>query len=143
MRWRSVRCFGSLCRTFNRCRNRIYVNDIRVWYSARPLGIFVFAIAWIGKRADARVERNRLPAQDGKSMERRGIVPAIVPAPPPEPFAVQVIIVDWLYREADSLAEIKMPVLQHIAGHRNREVYEYLELPHDVRDRRAAAIYSA
>jgi hypothetical protein len=66
-----------------------------------------------------------------------------VPAPPPEPFAVQVIIVDWLYREVDGLAEIKMPVLQHIAGHRNREVYEYLELTHDVRDSRAAAIYSA
>src|SRR5438045_815332 len=49
-------------------------------------------------------------------MELRGIVPAIVPAPPPEPFAVQVIIVDWLYREVDGLAEIKMPVLQHIAG---------------------------
>ena len=76
-------------------------------------------------------------------MELRGIVPAIVPAPPPEPFAVQVIIVDWLYREVDGLAEIKMPVLQHIAGHRNREVYEYLELTHDVRDSRAAAIYSA
>jgi hypothetical protein len=72
-----------------------------------------------------------------------GIVPAIVPAPPPEPFAVQVIIVDWLYREVDGLAEIKMPVLQHIAGHRNREVYEYLEFTHDVRDSRAAAIYSA
>ncbi len=72
-------------------------------------------------------------------MELRGIVPAIVPAPPPEPFAVQVIIVDWLYREVDSLAEIKMPVLQHIAGHRNREVYEYLELTHDVRDSWAAA----
>jgi hypothetical protein len=70
-------------------------------------------------------------------------VPAIVPAPPPEPFAVQVIIVDWLYREVDGLAEIKMPVLQHIAGYRNREVYEYLELTHDVRDSRAAAIYSA
>jgi hypothetical protein len=41
------------------------------------------------------------------------------------------------------LAEIKMPVLQHIAGHRNREVYEYLELTHDVRDSRAAATYSA
>ena len=41
-------------------------------------------------------------------MELRGIVPAIVPAPPPEPFAVQVIIVDWLYREVDSLAEIKI-----------------------------------
>jgi hypothetical protein len=40
-------------------------------------------------------------------MELRGIVPAIVPAPPPEPFAIQVIIVDWLYRELDSLAEIK------------------------------------
>jgi hypothetical protein len=76
-------------------------------------------------------------------MELRGIVPAIVPAPPPEPFDVQVIIVDWLYREVDGLAEIKMPVLQHIAGHRNREVYEYLELTHDVRDSRAAAIYSA
>ena len=72
-------------------------------------------------------------------MELLGIVPAIVPAPPPEPFAVQVIIVDWLYREVDGLAEIKMPVLQHIAGHRNREVYEYLELTHDVRDSRAAA----
>jgi hypothetical protein len=36
-------------------------------------------------------------------MELRGIVPAIVPAPPPEPFAVQVIIVDWLYREVDGL----------------------------------------
>ena len=56
---------------------------------------------------------------------------------------VQVIIVDWLYREVDGLAEIKMPVLQYIAGHRNREVYEYLELTHDVRDSRAAAIYSA
>ena len=44
-------------------------------------------------------------------MELRGIVPAIVPAPPPELFAVQVIIVDWLYREVDGLAEIKMPVL--------------------------------
>ena len=76
-------------------------------------------------------------------MELRGIVPAVVPAPPPEPFAVQVIIVDWLYREVDGLAEIKMPVLQLIAGHRNREVYEYLELTHDVRDSRAAAIYSA
>jgi hypothetical protein len=31
----------------------------------------------------------------------------------------------------------------HIAGQRNREVYEYLELTHDVRDSRAAAIYSA
>ncbi len=83
------------------------------------------------------------PAARKENMELRGIVPAIVPAPPPEPFAVQVIIVDWLYREVDSLAEIKMPVLQHIAGHRNREVYEYLELTHDVRDSRAAAIYSA
>jgi hypothetical protein len=36
-------------------------------------------------------------------VELRGIVPAIVPAPPPEPFAVQVIIVDWLYREVDGL----------------------------------------
>jgi len=36
-----------------------------------------------------------------------------------------------------------MPVLQYIAGHRNREVYEYLELTHDARDSRAAAIYSA
>ena len=62
---------------------------------------------------------------------------------PPEPLAVQVIIVDWLYREVDALAEIKIRVLQHIAGHRNREVYEYLELTHDVRDSRAAAIYSA
>jgi len=34
-------------------------------------------------------------------------------------------------------------VLQHIVGHRNREVYEYLELTHGVRDCRAAAIYSA
>ena len=76
-------------------------------------------------------------------MELRGIVPAIVQAPPPEPFTVQVIIVDWLYREVDGLAEIKMPVLQHIAGHRNREVYGYLELTHDVRDSRAAAIYRA
>jgi hypothetical protein len=83
------------------------------------------------------------PAARKENMELRGIVPAIVPAPPPEPFAVQVIIVDWLYREVDGLAEIKMPVLQHIAGHRNREVYEYLELTHDVRDSRAAAIYSA
>jgi hypothetical protein len=48
-----------------------------------------------------------------------------------------------LCREVDGLAEIKKPVLQHIAGHRNREVYEYLELTHDVRDSRAAAIYSA
>jgi len=56
--------------------------------------------------------------QDKEIMELRGIVPAIVPAPSPEPFAVQVIIVDWLYREVDSLAEIKMPVLQHVAGHR-------------------------
>ena len=54
-------------------------------------------------------------------MELLGIVPAIVPAPPPEPFAVQVIIVDWLYREVDGLAEIKMSVLQHIVGHRNRD----------------------
>jgi len=38
---------------------------------------------------------------------------------------------------------IKMPVLQHIAGHRNREVYDYLELTQDIRDSRAAAIYSA
>jgi hypothetical protein len=83
------------------------------------------------------------PAARKENMELRGIVPAIVPAPPPEPFAVQVIIVDWLYREVDGLAEIKMPLLQHIAGHRNREVYEYLELTHDVRDSRAAAIYSA
>jgi hypothetical protein len=83
------------------------------------------------------------PAARKENMELRGIVPAIVPAPPPEPFAVQVIIVDWLYREVDGLAEIKMPVLQHIAGHRNREVYEYLELTHDVRDSRAATIYSA
>ena len=83
------------------------------------------------------------PAARKENMELRGIVPAIVPAPPPEPFAVQVIIVDWLYREVDGLAEIKMPVLLHIAGHRNREVYEYLELTHDVRDSRAAAIYSA
>src|SRR6516162_846397 len=90
------------------------------------------------------------PAARKENMELRGIVPAIVPAPPPEPFAVQVIIVDWLYRivdwlyrEVDGLAEIKMPVLQHIAGHRNREVYEYLELTHDLRDNRAAAIYSA
>ena len=30
-----------------------------------------------------------------------------------------------------------------VAGHRNREVYEHLELTHDVRDSRAAAIYSA
>ncbi len=75
-------------------------------------------------------------------MELRGIVGGIFPPPPPEPFAVQVIIVDWLYREIDGLAEIKMPVLQYIAGHRNREVYEYLELTHDVRDSRAAAIYS-
>jgi hypothetical protein len=35
----------------------------------------------------------------------------LFPAPPPEPFAAQVIIVDWLYREVDGLAEIKMPVL--------------------------------
>jgi hypothetical protein len=46
-----------------------------------------------------------------ENMGLRGIVPAIVPAPPPEPFAAQVIIVDWLYREVDGLAEIKMPVL--------------------------------
>jgi hypothetical protein len=31
-----------------------------------------------------------------------------------EPFAVQVIIVDWLYREVDGLAEIKMPTLQYM-----------------------------
>jgi hypothetical protein len=45
--------------------------------------------------------------------------------------------------EIPGLRSIKMPVLQHIAGHRNREVYEYFELTHDVRDSRAAAIYSA
>jgi hypothetical protein len=113
---------------------------------ARPLGIFVIAIAWIMEPtvwtpgSSAKACR---PPQERKNMELRGVVPAIVPAPPPEPFAVQVIIVDWLYREVDGLAEIKMPVLQHIVGHRNREVYEYLELTHDVRDSRAAAIYSA
>ena len=124
--------------------NRIYVNDIRLGYSARPLGVFVIAIAWIGRRVALGSSANSLPpATRKKNMELRGIVPAIFPAPPPEPFAVQVIIVDWLYREVDGLAEIKMPVLQHIAGHRNREVYEYLELTHDVRDSRAAAIYSA
>jgi len=113
------------------------VNDIRAGYSARPLPVFVIAIAWIGKRLALGP-----PAKRKGNMELRGIVPAIVPAPPPEPFAVQVIIVDWLYREVDDLAEIKMPVLQHIVGHRNREVYEYLELTHDVRDSRAAAIYA-
>jgi hypothetical protein len=34
------------------------------------------------------------PATRKENMELRGILPAIVPAPPPEPFAVQVIIVD-------------------------------------------------
>ena len=76
-------------------------------------------------------------------MELRGIMAAIVPPPPPEPFTVQVIIVDWLYREVDDLAEIKMPLLQHISGHHNRDVYEYLDLTHDLRDSRAAAIYGA
>jgi hypothetical protein len=36
--------------------NRIYVNDIRVGYCARPLDVFVTVIAWIGKRVDARLK---------------------------------------------------------------------------------------
>ena len=39
-----------------RCMNRIYVNDVRVGFSARPLGL-VIAIAWIGKRVGARLKR--------------------------------------------------------------------------------------
>jgi hypothetical protein len=99
----------------------------------------VTAIAWIGKDA---TQIALPPAKKGKHGAARHSA-SNRPAPPPEPFTVQVIIVDWLYREVDGLAEIKMPVLQHIAGHRNREVYGYLELTHDMRDSRAAAIYRA
>jgi hypothetical protein len=42
--------------------NRIYVNDIRVWYRARAPGIFVIAIAWIGNRVDAILKRKWLAA---------------------------------------------------------------------------------
>jgi hypothetical protein len=43
--------------------NCIYVNDIRVGYSARPLGDFVIAIAWIGKRVALGSSANRLAAR--------------------------------------------------------------------------------
>jgi len=46
-------------------------------------------------------------------MELRGIVPAIVPAAPPEPFAVQVNIVEWLYREVDGLADQNAGIAAH------------------------------
>src|SRR5262249_24613869 len=88
-------------------------------YSGSPLGALWPLSYGSGKRLDASSSANSLqPATRKENMEMRGIVPAIFPAPPPEPSAVQVIIVDWLYREVDGLAEIKMPVLQHIAGHR-------------------------
>lgn len=63
-----------------------------------------------------------------------GIIPTRWWLAPEPPTIVQVIIVDWLYREVDDQAEIKMPVLACISGHRNIEVWHYLQETRDHRD---------
>ena len=57
---------------------------------------------------------------------RGGIVPArwVLPAIPT--YTVQIIIVDWLYRELPAPATIASD-LERLKGWRNREVYEYVK----------------
>ncbi len=38
----------------------------------------------------------------------------------------QQVLVNWLDLEVDDMAEIQMPILRRLAGHRNREVYYYI-----------------
>jgi hypothetical protein len=56
-----------------------------------------------------------------------GIFPTRYQAPiPPKKFD-QVIQVNWLNVEIDRLATLKMPILNCISGHRNREVFAFLQ----------------
>jgi hypothetical protein len=49
---------------------------------------------------------------------------------PPKKFD-QVVLVNWLSIEIDRLATLKMPILNHISGHRNREVFAFLQATGD------------
>jgi hypothetical protein len=75
--------------------------------------------------------------------ELAGIIPRIFWLDPP-PTAYQIIVVDWLRHEVDDRAEIKMPVLVHIVGHQNIEVFHYLADTRAYRDAQiAASLYGA
>ena len=60
-----------------------------------------------------------------------GIFPTRHQAPiPPKKFD-QVILVNWLNMEVDRLATLKMPILNYISGHRNREIFAFLQATGD------------
>jgi hypothetical protein len=42
------------------------------------------------------------------------------------PWFIQEVLVNWLDVEVDQMAEQKMPILQQMAGFRNREVHHYV-----------------
>jgi hypothetical protein len=59
------------------------------------------------------------------------IFPTRYQAPiPPKKFD-QVILVNWLDVEIDRLATLKMPILNYIVGHRNREIFAFLQTTGD------------
>jgi hypothetical protein len=63
---------------------------------------------------------------------------------PLNPFIIQYVIVDWLYREVDPYAEEKMPTLRAIHGYRNIEVYGYLkETSVDRQEKICLAVYGS
>jgi hypothetical protein len=47
---------------------------------------------------------------------------------PLNPFIIQYVIVDWLYREVEPQAEQRLPQLQTLHGFRNKEVYDWIKV---------------
>ena len=63
-------------------------------------------------------------------------------APPPDPFVIQYVFADWLWREVDQHIEQKLPIIRTIHGYRNIEVYGYLLDTKAFRDHRTClAVY--
>jgi hypothetical protein len=59
------------------------------------------------------------------------IFPTWYQAPiPPKKFD-QFVLVNWLDVEIDNRAMQRMPILYHISGHRNREVFAFLRAASD------------
>jgi hypothetical protein len=56
----------------------------------------------------------------------------------------EVIIVNWLQLEIEDRAWLRLPVLEQIKGHRNREVHDFVHgFYHDKLDELALAMYGA
>jgi len=59
------------------------------------------------------------------------IFPLRYVAPLPAPKYDQVVVLDWLDVEIDARAARRMPVLAKLRGHRNREVYQFVNATSD------------